>query len=139
NIRCIVIAASLCRSIAGEVFSTCYHARRSEARSLESTHLGASHCGAEIGVLSGTFLNAAPPCVASDVHHRCECPADSGAARLSRREGLGLLLHRGIPRRRHAERRRKQRVITMDHVEPKKERDVQPTPLDGEMLQPADL
>ena len=136
NVRSVVVSPSLCCSISREVFDTCYHAIRPEADALESPHLGPSHRGPEIWVLAGSFLNSTPTCIASNVHHRRERPPDPCSPSLIRRECLRLFLDRGIPRRSHPERYWEEGAIAMDHVQPKEQRDVQATLLDGEMLHP---
>jgi len=106
---------------------------------LKSQHLGPRHRGSEERILTRAFHHPSPARISGDIYHGSERPLDSRGASLLSRDRLGAFDHFRIPGRGHGDRRRENRVVAMNHVQPEQHRDVQARLFHGHVLQPVDL
>ncbi len=114
-------------------------ARTAEIGALEAANLRGSHRGPEIGILAGTFDNAAPTRIARDVDHRRERPMQADSTRLGRGDRLAILGDLGVPTRSDGNRHGHDRAQPVDHVKAEQERDLEAGLLDRDMLQSVEL
>jgi len=136
----VVVTPALRCSITRKVFEAGEHVvRGADSWTLEAADLGAGDGGAEVGIFSGAFHDAAPARIAGDVEHGGEGPVDADRTGFSSGDGLGALYCLRIPGRGHGERDRKDGAEAVDDVEPEDERNVQARVVDGEMLETIDL
>ena len=91
------------------------------------------HSAAEEGIFADALRRTSPAGIARNVDHRGEGPADTGGNTGRTLDGLH------VPRGRQAERNRKGRLITVDHIHAEDQRNTQTALLDGDTLHVADL
>ncbi|VTR60920.1 Uncharacterised protein [Actinobacillus pleuropneumoniae] len=140
HVRRIIVPAAFNPAITGKMLHACRYGRVAvPVRTLKSSYLRGSGQGGQIGILSRTLRDPAPPGVARHVHHRGKSPADAFRCRLLRRNA-GVLLHPfEIPAGGFAERNRKDGAKTVNDVIPDKKRNPQPRFLHGQPLELVDL
>ena len=97
------------------------------------------HSAAEEGIFADALRRTSPAGIARNVDHRGESPADTGGTRLDGRNTGRTLDGLHVPRGRQAERNRKGRLITVDHIHAEDQRNPQTALLDGDALHVADL
>ena len=78
--------------------------------------------------------DASPTRVVRNVHHRTKRPVDATGACFPRRKCLRFFRDFGIPRCRHGNRHRENRLESVNHVVTKKEWNVQPAFLHRDVL-----
>ena len=105
------------------------------AVALVAAHHGLRDFTYEIGVLSGTFGNPAPPGIPGDVNHGAEHPADSERAGFLRRTGRALLDEVHVPRACQRERYGECGLETVYGVYSEHKGDSEAGLLDGDFLQ----
>ncbi len=132
----VVVAPAVRCAVTGKVLHAGQHTARSEMRTLESEYLRARHGSAEVRIFTRAFHDPAPARVTRNIDHRRESPVDARGPRVLRRQMLRPFLHRGIPRRSHRQRDRKDRAVPVNNIESEKNGNVQAGLVHREMLEP---
>ena len=135
----VVVAASGGGAVAGVVLDAGDDAVRvREGGSLEAVDLGFGHAGAQEGIFAGAFHDAAPACVAGDVDHGAEGPADAGGGGFAGGHALGFFGHGGIPRGGQGEGHGVDGAEAVDDVEAEEDGDVEAGLVDSDVLEVID-
>src|SRR6202021_2035157 len=90
HIRGVVVPPTVRGAVARKMLDAGQDAVRSDLGTLKSMYLRSSHGGAQVRILAGAFRNAAPACVARNIHHRCKGPLNACRARILSCPVLGL-------------------------------------------------
>ena len=134
NVGRVVVAASFRRAVAGEVLDAGQNTIGTNGFTLKTAHLRHRHSRSQVRILARAFDDPAPAGIACYIDHGGKGPLDSSGARILGSLMLGCFFDTRVPRRRHGQRYRKNRPITVDHIEADDQGNVEPGLFHGHML-----
>ncbi len=135
DLRCIVVAPAFRRPVPDEMLDAGRDALFiAQVFALIPANVGARHHAAEVRIFAGSFHDAAPTRVSRDVHHRRKCPANTRRRRFLGRN-TRVLFHDGwVPGGGQCQGHGEGRPKSVNHIQPKKQRNVQPGFFHRDML-----
>src|SRR2546430_7803808 len=136
----IVIAAAFRRAVTDEVLRAGGDAvGRVQMRSLVATNIGASDRRSQKRIFAGAFGHSSPARIPGNIHHGRESPANAASGSFTSSDAGGLFDQIRIPTGGQPEWNRKFRSESVNHVQAKKNRYVQPGLFDSNALVGIDL